>query len=308
MRDIEPFVYRWFDDPKHYGGNDTGLSVNCPFCENRYGTGDTKHKLQISIVKEVVHCFRCDYSASWIKFVMQAAGMHYIEALGELYVRPNVKDFQIIDEAFDIKEVEEIVTKFKLPKDFQGIYEKIGSKLLSKARKYVKSRGFDKKYWKKYNLGVSSEQGWWLIIPIEDDYWQGRRLFDWMEPKYKNPPAASRHYIFNSAALDKYEEVVVCEGAFSAMSIGDNAIGLIRKHVTKEQIKRLIQSDVSRFILTIEPNAFPSMSKLADGLSNRGKEVVLWCYDDGDPNDTEKPSTVMDYGLKTKLSLLLSDI
>jgi hypothetical protein len=304
MYDIEPFVYRWFDDPIKYGGNDDGYRVNCPFCNDRYGTYDEDRKLHISVIKQVVHCFRCDYSANWVRFIMEVAHINYVQALGELYVVPNVKNYQNIDEVFDVRPSVNFSNIVKLPEDFIGLWESSTALLHERAKRYMKSRGFRKNVWVKYGIGTSEKIGWRVIIPIEENYWQGRALSKSIEPKYKNPPTESRHYVFNSQALELYEEVVICEGVFSAMSIGDNVVGLLRKHATQEQITRLIDVNVKKYIVTIEPGAFPSMSKLADKLIRGGKDVDIWNYVDGDPNEYSTPPEKLRYDLHTKLKML----
>ena len=306
MFNIEPFVHRQFDNPRSYGSPITDLRVNCPFCVDRVGKMDEQHKLHISLRKEVVHCFRCDYSASWWKFVGAITGLAYIDVFSELYVRPEVKTFQSLRRVWDDKGINYSVPAFKLPEGFQGLCSGAKDILSVTSRAYLRKRGFGKSVWRKHNLGVAAGQGWRVIIPIEDDYWQGRGLFNWISPKYINPTVESRHCIFNSGALKRYDEVVVCEGAFSAMSVGDNAIALIRKKAITEQVTRLVESNVSRFILTIEPDAFRSVDYLANILRKRGKEVVLWCYDNGDPNSVKIPDKVIEYDMRSRVAMLLS--
>lgn len=307
MFDIEGFVYRQFDNPRLYGSPATDWKVNCPFCADRVGEYDRKGKLHISMHKQVVHCFRCDYTAHWWKFVGDILHTtNYIDIFRELYVVPDISSFQHLQEQFNtVPYITQPVFDFKLPEDFQELCSDVTTILLRKARKYAKHRGFGKSYWLKYNFGVAESVGWRLILPIEYDYWQARSLLN-ANPKYKNPVTNNaRHCLFNSKALDLYEEIVVCEGVFSALSIGDNAIALLRKKATTEQIERLLKSKVKRFVLTIEQAAFPAMDGLADVLRRNGKQVILWCYNVGDPNDTVKPDKIVNYNLRNRVEMLL---
>ena len=85
--DIESFVTRNFDDYRYYGNPVSDIQVCCTQCE------DTKYHLHINLdsSKPVVHCFRCGYSANWIKFVMNVSGLSYWNAVGELYVIPKIR-------------------------------------------------------------------------------------------------------------------------------------------------------------------------------------------------------------------------
>ena len=306
MRDIQDFLYRNFDQVIQYGGG-TDLRVDCPFCSTRTGSDDIKQHLYVSLTKETCHCFRCDYSKSWIGLVMDETGLDYAHALGEIYAVPNPVNFDRLKER--LKDEGEFEQEFPdLPLDFtllkRGIVKRIDTgTLIGRALWYLKKRGFTPEVYEKYGIGVASSIGYRVIIPIENNYWQARSIYTFLKPKYINPEGESRGVIFNSRALDIYDEVVVCEGAFSSMAVGDNSIALVGKNPTPEKLDRLRLSRVEHFIVTIEEGAQRSMVTLADALKGFGKQVTVWLYDHGDPADStefrEKP-----YNLKTKLEIL----
>jgi len=306
MREIQDFLYRNFDQVIQYGGG-TDLRVDCPFCSTRTGSDDIKQHLHVSLAKETCHCFRCEYSKSWIGLVMEVTGLSYAHALGEIYAVPNPVNFDRLKERLkDEHEFKEVYPN--LPADFtllkRGITKRLDSgTLIGRALHYLKKRGFKPEVYEKYGLGVASSVGYRVIIPIEDNFWQARSLYPFLKPKYMNPEVTSRELLFNSRALDLYKEVVICEGAFSSMAVGDNSVALVGKNPTAEKLDRLRQSRVKHFIVTIEEGAQRSMVTLADALKGFGKEVTVWLYDRGDPADStaykEKP-----YDLKTKIQIL----
>ena len=311
MYNVEQFVARNFDY-KYYGNPPTDLSVCCPFCAERVGSDDDKYHLKIHMDpdKQVVHCFRCDYSTNWVGFVIAVMGVTYIEALSELYVTPRVRsDMEdYVRSKFAPKPLDVISKEFDLPDDFQllsvtNLCDIPKSPLAARARMYLRKRGALKDAI-KHNLGVAESVGFRVIIPIEKGYWQARRLFSWMEPKYLNPSEPATDILFNAAALEMYDEVVVCEGFFSAITVGDNAVALIGKEPTKEKIARLVSSNASSFIIALEAGAFLSMGKLADALRRAGKQVTIWKYEIGDPADNNN-YTEISYDLKAKVSMLL---
>lgn len=295
MFDIESWVYRNYDVVSEYGHPVTDLRVDCHNCD------DMKQHLHISLVKKTCHCFRCEYSASWVKLVMDVQQCPYHIAIGELYVRPKAKEWKSIIMKEDKHEEE---TDISLPKDFVLLHE---TKLYVNVKKYLKKRGFPRPYWEMYSLGASDAYSERVIIPIEQGLWQGRAIWSWMEPKYINPKHKAGHHIFNSIALEMYDEVVICEGAFSAMAVAENAVALIGKGTYEKRV-RLIDSKVEHFIIAMEADAKKQMLELADALYHGGKYVTIWAYDPGkDPADTDK-YLELPYNLKSKVSIMLGQV
>ena len=298
--DIQSWIYRWFPEVVEYkDGSD--LRVNCPFCVGRYGKEDSKYKLHISLHKQTCHCFRCGYSATWVRLVIDATGLPYYRAVGELYAAPSVKKFDDIRGAIDgtalVKRVQPEVT---FPFNYRLLYSSTQpSQLVTAARHYMLKRGLGINHWERYSLGVSEDIGLRVIIPVEKDYWQARAIFPFMEPKYLNPKSDSADYIFNPSALTLYNEVVVCEGAFSAMSVGWNAIALLGKG-TAAKVDRIARSPVSNIIVALDSDARREAVDLASTFKRAGKNVTIWKYTEGDPADSE-PASVVSYNFQSEV-------
>lgn len=292
MLDVTDFVNRNFD-PVTPAKDGDELRVNCPYCI------DDKQHMYISTILQTCHCFKCGTSASWVSLAMSVLQCTYWVALGELYHKPRMVDFTAV---FNGKQVT-MLKAVTLPDGFANILN-ADTPTARLAYRYVIRRSFTDRHISYYNLGVSPSVSYRLIIPIEGEYWQGRRLYEWMEPKYLNPANPAKDAIFNSQALDLYEEVVVCEGAFSAMAVGENAVALIGKECPNEKADRLMAASVKRYILTVEPEAIPEMSKLANKLYKAGKEVELWYYN-GDPAEYEGNIKKVEWSFKTQVMNLL---
>lgn len=302
MLDIEHFLTTHFEDVGTYGNPPTDYKVDCPFCEERIGTYDTKGHMNVSMDKQAVHCFRCGYSKSWIGLVMDMTGLPYFRAIGVLYSVPHMTEFESALRSVS-KEVDQVIQPLaELPKGFKPLaYTR--DEVTKPFRMYLRKRGFSEDIWKRYNLGSASGVPGRIIIPIEDGYWQGRTIYRWMNPKYMNPKVDARAVIFNSLALSTYNEAVICEGAFSAMAVGLNAVALIGKEPTKEKLQRLVDSNVSKYIIALEPNAFGTMEKLADTLQGEGKEVTIWNFLKGDPAEKDAEYDSLEYGFRAKVLL-----
>lgn len=281
--DISKFVRNQFRVVKNYGRPVTDLRVDCPFCLERTGTQDTKQHLHVSVVKEVCHCFRCGYKNNWVGLVMDVTGQSYAFALGHLYMTPRLRDFP--RDSIEWKsEGGSYQKSVELPDESHPLWV-IRSPLARRARRYLEKRGFDQGHMKRYGLAFSPHYETRFIIPVEDDYWQARGFFDWVEPKYINPQVESRHHIFNSLALDIYEEVVICEGALSAMAVGDNAIALVGREAPPEKLERMAQAEVGTYIVAFDSDAPRFAADLARALYSKGKKVLVWEYKQGDPAD-----------------------
>ena len=301
MLDIANFVYRNFPEATQYGTPPEDYRVNCPFCAKGGEGDDTKKHLYIGIEKSMVHCFRCGYASNWINFVKDILGCSYMQAVSELYHQPDMVDFNRVIKG---KKSEPEIMPCILPEDFVPL-SSTNRKQFRQQKDYLLGRGFGSAYWRDYNLGVAASQPCRVIIPIEADYWQARAIFNWVVPKYINPVSPSSVAIFNSQALTVFPEIIVCEGAFSAMAAGRNAIGLVGKQAPAEKMARLVNSLPQSFILAIEPGAFDTMKILADELLAHGKSVTLWKYDQGDPNEPGAAFQEIPYDFRTKVSMML---
>lgn len=125
---------------------------------------------------------------------------------------------------------------------------------------------------------MSSSIGWRLVIPVEGQYWQARSLAKWLEPKYINPDYDADKFIFNSSALEDYDDVVICEGCFNAMAVGDNAIAILGKEVPVKKLHRLVDANVKRYIVALDKDAMRWSNDLANKLQRAGKEVIVWSF------------------------------
>ena len=293
MISIDGFIHNNFDYIE-YGNPPSDYRVNCPFCD------DNKKHCYISMHKHLVHCFKCGYKSNWVSFVIKSMGnITYIEAMTMLYIKPSMLDYENV---ISKPVINNKASTAELPSDFKPLYSMGAHNIY---RSYMLNRGIPVDLWKRYNLGMAEiTHPYRIIIPIEKGYYQGRAIFKYIQPKYINPKVEAKNVLFNSRALKLYDEIIVCEGAFSAMMAGDNAIALIGKEPTDEKIDRLLATDVSTFILAIESGAFKSMRKLADALHCNNRKVIIWKYLTGDPADSTD-YIEMEYNFKSKVYMTM---
>ena len=292
---IADWVYRQFDDVIEY--HCTDLRVRCPFCEERFGSPDRDHHLHISIVKNMVHCFRCDYSSSHAGLVQAIMGCSYAEALQEIGGIVNIGSFYELTSKRLCHDVPELTHSTEssyaldwMPADFIkiedaletfGYINRAGRQVL----RYLLSRHIKLDDIYRYNLGTwKSPAGWGtVVIPVERGLWQERKVWPHI-PKYKSSMSKGYRF-FNWQALNKYSHVVIAEGAFSAIALGKNAVALLGKSATDEQIARLISGHPTKYTVALDSDAIREAILLADALYRGGKDVVIRRYSSGDPND-----------------------
>jgi hypothetical protein len=307
MFDISRFIYNNYPEAKEYGNPVTDLQIICPFCDS----DSSKLHMHVSISKQAVHCFRCGYGGSWVKFIMDVLKCSYVTALAELYVVPKIRhniSETLITELRKKSITESKKSELQLPYDFQLLEDaNISEVAVKQAIRYMKKiRKFQREDWEFYNIGVCpATLPMRVVIPIEDGYYQARAIPSWMSPKYINPKSEARHYIFNSIALELYDEVVICEGAFSAMAVGKNAVALIGKELPNEKLERFLKSNVKHFVTALDYGAGKFSVSVADSLYRGGKSVSMWKFaDERDPADggvyEELP---YDFGAKLKMLL-----
>lgn len=310
------WVYERFDSVLQ---TDTDLRVPCPFCEARIGHEDGDHHLYISIVKNAVHCFRCEYSASHVGLIMDIDACSYGHAAAQVYRSTSVLASQL-DELCqrglwedDVDAVSATrVAIDDMPSEFIPFTEalKVTSGYISKACdlccKYLRQRGIlDEAIY--YGLGMWNHAAGYglIVIPIERGFWQERSVFP-RKPKYMSPKMPKEDRLFNWRALDLYDSVIITEGALSAMSIsGRNAVALIGKDATEEQIARLIKAKPTHYIVALDADATSNALKLADRLYRAGKAVNIRQYAYGDPNSCNKYHDMV-YGWSTRIAMMLS--
>jgi hypothetical protein len=292
--DISNWVYATFDDVVQYGSG-TDLRVNCPFCLD----DDTGHHLHISLIKEVCHCFRCDYKTSWARLVSDVEGVPISNAFATLRdVGHSIAPLYVLRRR-QLQSDEALGVQTEMPEDFLTINDafqgdKMSKRLAHMADDYLRvrlSRAVPD-YWKRlydvYGIFNSSRGYGRVIFPVEDGWWQARAIVkDFTGPKYMSPDIPKGEALYNSSAL-KYKTVHIAEGALSAECLGKTAVALCGKTATPKQVRRLVRSKAREFVLCLDDNTTSESLALAKTLYERGKGVTIRNYIDGDPADMVK--------------------
>ena len=299
--DISHWLHTNFDV---HTNNRGVMSFDCPFCD------DDGHHMTVSSTKNVYNCWKCEASGRYIDLVMKVESCSLIEA--HKYIKePPVRVANIHKPLFvpRIKIVKPQKEKIDMPNWFRPLSSTKSIKMMP-ILQYTKKRGMSNEQIKKYNFGWcdSDKDEHYkfrnrLVMPVENGYFQARTIKKNIKPKYLNPSIDIGNSLFNAQALLHYEEIEICEGIFSAIAIGNNAIATLGISIRESQAMRIVKSDVKK--VTLSPDAGVAMKKntinAADFFSGRGLKVEIRDYKDGDP-DSSDDYEVKSYDFKYKLN------
>ena len=209
----------------------------CPFCSHH------KKKMSVNFSINSFKCWVCDARGKNIYRLVRKFGSYqqrqkYLELQGRLDLTEFEDIFREINE-------EETIQKIDLPLEFISLCNR-HLPLHSKApMEYLKSRGLNKNEVLKWKIGYCKEGRYAgrIVIPsINNDgdcnYFIARSYVGHGR-RYLNPPCG-RDIIFNSLMVDWDEPVVLVEGVFDAIVIGDNAIPILGS--TLREDSRLFQA------------------------------------------------------------------
>jgi len=263
----------------------------CPFCGG-------EEKLGINLVTNYVHCFKCEHRSGVIDFIQKVEGIHQKK---EVYrFLGDFTSYEYTPPPMELLEELPVI----LPKGYVNIRR--GETGVGKlARKYLLSRGFSLEYLGKRGIGYvqNPEEGLYgfIIIPFYKDkklvYFQTRRFLG-DGPKYKNPAVedfgiGKQTLIYNIDSLNKrFKQVSLFEGAFNALTLGEETVAIQGKVLSLWQRSRILTSKVSLINICLDFDALEYAFRIAMELVPY-KAVRVVVFPDGeDANDLGKEKTL----------------
>lgn len=241
---------------------------------------DRKRHLYVNIEKGKFFCFKSNMagSLSYLFFLIGAdlqAATPRNETFDVMRTRLNALDSNL----------EFNIPKAELPEWYTPV--QAGSTV----HRYLHGRGVTEEDILWYNLGEGTDEMLgWVIIPNfnqagDCEYWVAR---DTRKKMYHNPSVDRRfHVLFLDKALAfSPGAVTVCEGVFSAIAVGRDAVAALGKYVTDDQIRRMWDAGVRRVNLALDGDAWKETLDTAERCLKIGLEVhVLSMPLDEDPAD-----------------------
>ena len=232
---------------------------------------DRKKHLYVNPKKGKFFCFKSNMAGSLsylfalLGAELQEASVHVEASLDVL--RQRIASLGSPQEKF-------VIPKAELPEWYQPVHWG------SEVHRYLRGRGVSDEDILWYNVGEGSgEMDGWVILPNfnragDCEYWVARNT---RHKTYHNPSVDRRfHVLFLEKALEVSPgEVTVCEGVFSAMAAGRNAVAALGKFVTDDQIRRMWDAGVRRVNLALDGDAWPETIDTAERCIKIGLDVYI---------------------------------
>jgi DNA primase len=184
----------------------------------------------------------------------------------------------------------DIVEQVELPKEFTPLYKLSNSYKRKHALNYLLGRGIRPEDIVKYNIGFCDEGEYRdkIIIPSYDErgklnFFVGRSFYQ-TQYKHKNPKV-SKDIVGFELLINWDTPLVLCEGAFDALSIRRNAIPLFGKSIQSELEKKIIGNSVKKLYIVLDSDAIKNALRLTKKFMSYGIETHLVDLGDQDPSD-----------------------
>lgn len=281
---VDPYLVARLGEPVQTGGLEVRFHCPCDECvqARRGGKGDAK--LYVNFGKGVYYCMRSNeggpikklYASVGLDFVATGAAIpsNLRDAIGFLDGPRDEVASGKVQETGGI-EVPETTQDWGfsdawgwLTKRLSTVPEEELQELIT--RKVIR-RGVGR-YWDRiFFVDMYQEKA---------RYWTARTYMDGFNPKYLNPYNVPRRGVMGNLDVveEEYQdEVIICEGAISAIVAGKNAVWTYGRCVTKEQIDLLDALNCSRFVLVSEPDpdAKQNTLELARSLAKIRRECFI---------------------------------
>lgn len=235
------------------------IGVSCPWCDDQ-----TNH-LGINLKAKTCSCFKCGTSGNIIKYLSEELNSFNkaIQILGDAVPR----------ELYSQEEQERSrAIKVELPKE-------ANRKITEYHAGYLQNRNFDyKELIEKYNLHFCGPLGKWknrIIVPIVRNYklitFTSVDISDEAMVRYKHLSKEEsiihvKEWLFGIEYTNNHE-IIVTEGFFDKLRIGDSAVCTFGTNVTSEQKKMLSKFSKVKIVFDGDEAGIKAGEKLANDLS-----------------------------------------
>lgn len=273
-----------------YGNTTKGIEIKipCPMCAG-------KDKLWCATYDEVYYCHRCGWSTTDPEYLVQQIlnCNAFVAALAcnKYQKMKPVKSLEdAINQAFGDEDdfshnyhFSESYTQQlrvtdieKPPLELPEYFSPLGDTRMPEINKYAFTRGFSFKLLVEYHVGGCPRGKYYgsLILPVYHGetlvFWQARdalkRNYDEF-PKYRTPIGYnSTNVVFNIDIATTFPEVVICEGFFSALRTGRDAVATFGNKISDAQCQLLKDRGVKSVVLCLDPDTW----KIPQAMIDRG--------------------------------------
>lgn len=281
MNDIQQYLESKNIEVFTKGNNVTSgwLNIRCPFS----GCFDHSNHLGIDLKSNFFNCHLCSEKGHITKLIKEIEGCSWTKAKN---IARNFSDYD-----YEIEDDFKPLDTSIIPKEASDIFPQ-------KHIDYLLSRNFNANYLiKKYKLRACHTTGKYrfrIIAPIFIDRiivsFVAIDVTDEAESKYKLCPNKDAIYpkrkiIYNIDSVK--DKIIISEGVNESWAFGDGTCAIFGKKLTKDQINLLLEKEIARVTILLDPEAINEGEEIAEQLSGIINDVRLVEISDCDPDELE---------------------
>lgn len=248
-------------------GNDA--AVSCPNCKT-----DDKKKLSVNITTWKYHCWVCGIKGGNLRSLFKQ--YHSPEVLIAFKTQFGINDDDSTDQLppIDLVTLPEGVCPIPLVKTSKDPNRRA-------CYAYLTKRGITERemwYWK---MCASKENRFdrRVIIPSFDvagdlNYYVSRSIDNETRPRYINAKANKTEIIFNDLMVDWTRPIVIVEGVFDAIRVGQNAVPILGSYLPQSSalFSKIVAHDL-QVTLALDPDVIDKTHKIAQDFFSYGIDI-----------------------------------
>ena len=282
-------------DPKYIGGRTQYFLNTCPFCDKIWHCG-------VNLDTKTFGCFKCHSGGNFVKLLQAILKKNFIEVLEYLKTGAGeVIDIRYIDKL--IKEIapyqgiEEQIKPIALPEGYTSLYNK-RIPYLDSGRKFP----IPQDQVNYYKMGVCSEGHYKNRLVVcdvnekqEPIYWVARDISGKVSKKDKlwNPNSeelsvGSSDILFNYYLARNYPTVVITEGVFDSIYVGNNAVATYGTGLKKNHMYWLLQGGFKEAVLLYDSDVKDAELEKSGVLLSQFFNTRICKLPSNDPDDWPK--------------------
>ena len=259
--------------------SNSNFAFTCPKCKQLNQLHEFKKKLEIDIISERFNCWICGFKG---------------KSLTQLYKSLRF-DTNNLEKYVTINKTEIVTTLSQI--DLPNEYKFIGDFPNKIYERYLLNRDIDETDIWKYKIGYC-DRGYFrnrIIIPSFDTYgnlnnFVARTISNDKDVwNYLKPKGVDEDNIINFEILINWNQpIILCEGSFDAISIGDNAVPLFGKNISSKLLHNLLRESVEKIYVCLDKDALKSSIRIVEKLRSFGKKIYFVELDAKDPSEIGK--------------------
>jgi DNA primase len=282
---IEKFLQK-YSIPYRISGSGTEIMLNCLFHD------DQKGKLYISTEKGIWQCWVCHETGTFRDLVRQVS----LNKKKDI----STKDFEGVLDKVPKPVILTEEEKIDWPESYQSLYNDTGD-VGYEAKEYILQRGITESQTYYYRIGycLSGRYSKRIIIPTFNDKdelvtfvardYTGNQKPKVLTPLSKPGTHGVKDYVFNLHRAAVLSHILIGEGVFDAISLGERGVAIFGKTVTDIQLAKIINKKPQRITIVLDPDAKTEANRLANQLVLHCSDVKIATLPNGvDPNSVEK--------------------